>query len=1096
VVDPSTYTDLNVRFDASSVLGGEKFGNIIINHNVPEAKGQTLVPVHMVILGSEYSIDPTSLTINATEGATTDDYLTVGNYTGDAPLTYQMSDDVAWLSEAPSSGTVPAGNDQVVTVTVDGTLLIPGDYYAEIYVQTNDFDETYDTIPVNVHVGPDPVLRVKPESFIVDMFPGTIKDSLMTLVNDGDGTLSWELSIEYTTPVGAPGEPDVYDFLKEYESRSAAAPSGAGSDDPLVDKSSPTHLTRSVPGDAAGPSLSPLVAKGDDTLFVQLPHNPDEGWSFGTTDQGAGYKLYENFWGLTERITEIDFWGLAMVYSGGWFQGNPDNLVFDITFYSDPPDDPTLPPTEVACTYTDVVPSQIIATGLQYSGFMMYFFDMAELDSPCDLTEGWVSIQSKSAGEGSDWLLWASAQTGDGFSYHENGTNPRLYDQAMILTGGGAGGWLVVSPESGLTSPHDSTDVDVTFDATNLEGGTWFADIIIDHNAPGKGQTIVPVRLHLLGANFVMTPESLVVDLDEGQMVDEHLYISNPSAEGDLIFSMTDPSDWLSEHPDAGSVMPDMEEDVIVRVDGTDMIAGHYYTEITITTNDFDNLEVIVPVHVNVGPDPDIDVDPAYAAGVVPGCQYSVPMMIGNEGGGTLAFNVSIAQTPPMFTTGETGVHDALETLRQAGSADPDMTPEGAYRTVGAEKSTIQRSSGVSDGLLLLANAGQTADILLVDDDGGLPGGSYYDVEAIYMAALDAGGYVYDYYVVDWTDPLSDGPDLTTMQAYGAVIWFCGESWGYYGLDVLTPNDEANLGAYLSGGGNFFLSAQDWLWASYPSAGSFSPGTFPYDYLHLASANQDVINDPYTCTGLPGSVAEGMSFETLRFTDNPDVPLWTDYLTTQSSAAVDVFDAAGGVSAIQYDSGTWRAVFTTTAFPGLVDGASRSTKAELMASIVDWLMGAGCPFTVTPESGLIDPESYGYLTLTFDGDAFAECVDETLSCYLVITSNDPDEPQVTVEVSMWPGRGDVFDPFCLIELGDVVFLINYVLKGGPAPDPLCMGDCDPTHDGVVDLADVVYLVQFLYQGGMPPLAIPEARQPSTIKQLSPQTPAPTPRKLK
>ncbi|MGB2980405.1 MAG: hypothetical protein WBC77_04065 [Candidatus Zixiibacteriota bacterium] len=1096
VVDPSTYTDLNVRFDASEVLGGEKFGNIIINHNVPEAKGQTTVPVHMVILGSEYSIDPTSLTINATEGATTDDYLTVGNYTGDAPLTYQMSDDVAWLSEAPSSGTVPAGNDQVVTVTVDGTLLIPGDYYAEIYVQTNDFDETYDTIPVNVHVGPDPVLRVKPESFIVDMFPGTIKDSLMTLVNDGDGTLSWELSIEYTTPVGAPGEPDVYDFLKEYESRSAAAPSGAGSDDPLVDKSSPTHLTRSVPGDAAGPSLSPLVAKGDDTLFVQLPHNPDEGWSFGTTDQGAGYKLYENFWGLTERITEIDFWGLAMVYSGGWFQGNPDNLVFDITFYSDPPDDPTLPPTEVACTYTDVVPSQIIATGLQYSGFMMYFFDMAELDSPCDLTEGWVSIQSKSAGEGSDWLLWASAQTGDGFSYHENGTNPRLYDQAMILTGGGAGGWLVVSPESGLTSPHDSTDVDVTFDATNLEGGTWFADIIIDHNAPGKGQTIVPVRLHLLGANFVMTPESLVVDLDEGQMVDEHLYISNPSAEGDLIFSMTDPSDWLSEHPDAGSVMPDMEEDVIVRVDGTDMIAGHYYTEITITTNDFDNLEVIVPVHVNVGPDPDIDVDPAYAAGVVPGCQYSVPMMIGNEGGGTLAFNVSIAQTPPMFTTGETGVHDALETLRQAGSADPDMTPEGAYRTVGAEKSTIQRSSGVSDGLLLLANAGQTADILLVDDDGGLPGGSYYDVEAIYMAALDAGGYVYDYYVVDWTDPLSDGPDLTTMQAYGAVIWFCGESWGYYGLDVLTPNDEANLGAYLSGGGNFFLSAQDWLWASYPSAGSFSPGTFPYDYLHLASANQDVINDPYTCTGLPGSVAEGMSFETLRFTDNPDVPLWTDYLTTQSSAAVDVFDAAGGVSAIQYDSGTWRAVFTTTAFPGLVDGASRSTKAELMASIVDWLMGAGCPFTVTPESGLIDPESYGYLTLTFDGDAFAECVDETLSCYLVITSNDPDEPQVTVEVSMWPGRGDVFDPFCLIELGDVVFLINYVLKGGPAPDPLCMGDCDPTHDGVVDLADVVYLVQFLYQGGMPPLAIPEARQPSTIKQLSPQTPAPTPRKLK
>jgi hypothetical protein len=158
--------------------------------------------------------------------------------------------------------------------------------------------------------------------------------------------------------------------------------------------------------------------------------------------------------------------------------------------------------------------------------------------------------------------------------------------------------------------------------------------------------------------------------------------------------------------------------------------------------------------------------------------------------------------------------------------------------------------------------------------------------------------------------------------------------------------------------------------------------------------------------------------------------------------------------------------------------------------------GGGCPFSVSPEAGTVDPESFDYLTLTFDGTAFAECVDETLTCYLSITSNDPDEPQVTVEVSMWPGRGDVFDPFCLIELGDLVFLINYVLKGGPAPDPLCMGDCDPTHDGVVDLADVVYLVQFLYQGGMPPMATPEIHQPGTIKQLSPQAPEPTPRKLK
>ncbi|NIN66751.1 MAG: hypothetical protein GTO63_19090, partial [Anaerolineae bacterium] len=186
-----------------------------------------------------------------------------------------------------------------------------------------------------------------------------------------------------------------------------------------------------------------LVGKGEDTLFVQLPHSPEDSWSFATTDQGAGYKMYENFWGLTEVITEIDWWGLALINTGTqWIAGNPNNLVFDISFYSDPPDDPTLPPTELVCTYEDVLPAQIIGTGLYYVGFEMYFFDGAELPSPCELTEGWVSVQSKSSGQGDDWLLWASAVTGDGFSYQEGNPDPRYYDQAMIITGGGVADWL------------------------------------------------------------------------------------------------------------------------------------------------------------------------------------------------------------------------------------------------------------------------------------------------------------------------------------------------------------------------------------------------------------------------------------------------------------------------------------------------------------------------------------------------------------------------------------------------------------------------------------------------------------------------------
>jgi len=95
------------------------------------------------------------------------------------------------------------------------------------------------------------------------------------------------------------------------------------------------------------PPGSPLEARGE-TLFIQLPHDPSETWSFGTSDAGAGYKMHENFWDVTDPTGSIYWWGLCLKYvSSAWQAGNPNNLVFDVTFYSDPADDHTLP-TDVA----------------------------------------------------------------------------------------------------------------------------------------------------------------------------------------------------------------------------------------------------------------------------------------------------------------------------------------------------------------------------------------------------------------------------------------------------------------------------------------------------------------------------------------------------------------------------------------------------------------------------------------------------------------------------------------------------------------------------------------------------------------------------
>jgi len=54
----------------------------------------------------------------------------------------------------------------------------------------------------------------------------------------------------------------------------------------------------------------------------------------------------------------------------------------------------------------------------------------------------------------------------------------------------------------------------------------------------------------------------------------------------------------------------------------------------------------------------------------------------------------------------------------------------------------------------------------------------------------------------------------------------------------------------------------------------------------------------------------------------------------------------------------------------------------------------------------------------------------------------------------------------IIDLEDVLYLINYLYKGGPAPVLLEAGDVD--NNGTVELGDVLYLISYLYKGGPPP----------------------------
>jgi len=55
----------------------------------------------------------------------------------------------------------------------------------------------------------------------------------------------------------------------------------------------------------------------------------------------------------------------------------------------------------------------------------------------------------------------------------------------------------------------------------------------------------------------------------------------------------------------------------------------------------------------------------------------------------------------------------------------------------------------------------------------------------------------------------------------------------------------------------------------------------------------------------------------------------------------------------------------------------------------------------------------------------------------------------------------------VVNIGDAVYLINYIFIIGPSPYPItCVGDANS--DGEVNVADIVYIVNYVFNGGSPP----------------------------
>jgi C1A family cysteine protease len=295
------------------------------------------------------------------------------------------------------------------------------------------------------------------------------------------------------------------------------------------------------------------------------------------------------------------------------------------------------------------------------------------------------------------------------------------------------------------------------------------------------------------------------------------------------------------------------------------------------------------------------------------------------------------------------------------------------------------------------------AEIIIVDDDAG----SSQDYSGYYTAAMDSLKEVYDI----WDTQNKADPDFSFCD-YEYLIWYTGD----HKTDLFTQAQAESLMSFLDAGGNLFVTSQD---AAEVLSGSPDPWdqTLLTDYLHVG---YDGDNDRFLVVGEEeDEVGDSMY-------------IYPNYrVSNQTSKDNLVLDSlADPVLSYAYRNGTdwW--------FPSdSIAGAKFQN--EVFRTVIF---------------------GFGLESIKADGGDFHDRYCATPHFVIQRVLDWFRKPSYVPGDANGSGQA---------ESGDVVYLIAYMFRGGPPPNPMAAGD--PNANCAVEGGDVVYLISYLFKNGPAPL---------------------------
>ncbi|MFQ6608307.1 MAG: choice-of-anchor D domain-containing protein [Fidelibacterota bacterium] len=497
---------------------------------------------------------------------------------------------------------------------------LDGNYLGEITILSNSVENDTLVIEVIATALFPPEISVSPDSLWADLFTGETETQTLTIANTGESDLVYQLEVESV------------EGLRNTSSLAGNPPLNRQPVNirELLGISSSVRSLRSHRADVAGRERisSRSVGSRDWSLLYTDPDDDsltyDVGNVYGMSngiDIAVKFESYEG-WGNPYEIgmgviviVDADQNTETGYYVGEWDVG-ADFVVNGSEFFE-----------------MDMGLYAVIDDGdIEWLSPLTIF----ELEANSNFITVGVSAADMGDPEAIDFYAWVGALYVEDLDYV-----PDIYSGHISWELGP--GWLELSSEGGTIPAGGQDEIIVTFDASGLFGGDYFADIIVSSNDPTDPEITVPAHLDVTGAPDIAVSADT---LDFGEVFINYsdtleLIVENDGTD-DLLISavVAEPSEYSVSASSAEIVPGAMETFLVTFSSGS---VGDYPGTLTFSSNDPDEGTYIVILEGQCVEPPIISVSPDSLNDSLFTGEISTQLLsISNSGGSDLIWEIDI----------------------------------------------------------------------------------------------------------------------------------------------------------------------------------------------------------------------------------------------------------------------------------------------------------------------------------------------------------------------------------------------------------------------------------------------------------------------